>query len=139
MAATAKNVSVVTSAKAGSAAPPGSALPILEVVTAVTGWLTTVSTERTRREQIWAQRDAALAVVRARHSLAELAITSVMGERARVLDGLLAVVGSAIEAQDVTTAATALQQVGGLAQKPPYSDVAALLNAMDAPDTAIVL
>jgi hypothetical protein len=138
MPTTRKNLSVVP-ARGASAASPMSALPLLEVATSVTSWLTTISTERTRREQIAAQRDAVLAVVEARRSLAELAIRLAMQERVQVLDGLLGSLDQAIAAQDVGSAAAVLQQVGALASSPPFSSAAELLTAWDAPDATIVL
>lgn len=138
MPTTLKNLSVGP-AKVGSTAPPMSALPLMEVARSVTSWLTTLSTERTRREQVAAQRDAVLAVVEARRSLAELSMRLAIEERARMLDGLLGSLDQAIAAQDVGTAAAVLQQVGAVASSPPFSSTAELLRAWDAPDTTIVL
>lgn len=134
-----KNVTVVPASKAGSAPVPSSALPLLEVARSVTTWLTAVSTERTRREHIAAQRDAVFAVVEARRSLAELAIRQAMDERVHALDGLLAALDAAIAAQDVDTTTAVLQQVGAVATAPPFASVADLLRAWDDPDTTIVL
>jgi hypothetical protein len=108
-------------------------------VSSVTGWLTTISTERTRRERVAAERDAVLAVVEARRSLAELAIRQTMGERVHVLDGLLGSLDQAVAARDVSMATAVLQQVGAVASASPFASAAELLRAWEAPDATIVL
>lgn len=139
MPSTRTNLPAATTSKATAAPTPLSALPLLEVVSSVSGWVTTLSTERTRREQVAAQRDAVLAVVEARRSLAELAIRLTMEERVQVLDGLLSSLDQAVGAHDVSMATAVLQQVGAMVSVPPFASAAELLRAWDAPDTTIVL